>query len=325
MNDIPANDLWWLTSYLPMEKQTANEAFINLNLGIAIGVIGLLWSAKYVFGLFQENALAPRTAPLVKTLMVTGLFSLFFLITTQWVGRMTYEQLRPEQEQTARPTKGASPSRHQHRRADKADVYILLAIASALLVGGGYAFTAMHDLGLVAHMFGFSFGVGICAEFGKLLAVALILAPTLKLLKSRQSLLPFMMAGLGFGLGEALFYFREYSLHNIEWLAYSVRSTWSVLLHVSWSTISGYLILKSVKKLPDTFEIINPFGATFWYLVMFLIPAAVLHGVQDALLVHDEFVYALFIGIASQSLGWLALKQFKKKARQPQAPEPALE
>jgi RsiW-degrading membrane proteinase PrsW (M82 family) len=191
----------------------------------------------------------------------------------------------------------------------------LLVLAGVIIVGGGYAFTAMHDLGPIAHFFGFSFGVGLTAELGKLIAAAIILSPGLGLLKNRTRLLPFLIAGLGFGLAEALLYIADYSTTDLKGTEHYLRGTWSVLLHVSWAAITGYIVLKSWKKVPETGEILDVFEGTFWSLIIAMIATGLLHGLYDALCAHDEPVYALLVGALSLFLGWKACEPYKTRQR----------
>jgi hypothetical protein len=320
MSDAAELDPWKLTSYLPREATSVEVGLLPLNSETFIGLLGLGWIMLYTLGYVQRQNLASRNTPVLKSLLVAGIFSLGFTMATQWVGHTTYDYLRPNGEQTEPAQAQKSPPSKQHTRAHRGNVFLFMALVAVLIVGGGYAFTAMHDLNLFLHMLGFTFGVGLTAEFGKLIAASLLLSPILALTKSRRSLLPFILTGLGFGIGEALFYFRDYAGTETAWLAYWLRGTWSVLLHISWCTISAYVILKYNDHVPEPAALINIFQEVFWGMVIAMLPAAILHGVHDALLAHDEVGYAVLFGLLSMGLGWEAARRFKKLPRP--KPEP---
>jgi len=295
-------DLWRLTSYLPMGENSIETGMFRWNTEVCLGLMGIVWVTFYIFNKIKKQGLAPNNAPLFKTLFVVGVFGLCFTLATQWVGRSTYDYLRPDDEPPASSQKGKSPPKQKvHRTHHRSDGYILLVVAIVMLIGGGYAFTAMHDLGLIAHFFAFTFGVGLTAEFGKLIAVAIILSPGLGLLKNRTTLLPFLIAGLGFGLAEAFLYLGDYSMAEVNGIEHYLRGTWSVMLHTAWAAITGYMVLSFQSKSPE------------WYLGFVMIPAALLHGLYDALCAHNEPIYTLLIGLVSLLLGWLACQRFKIK------------
>ncbi len=308
-------DPWRLTSYLPMGEKSIASGLFRWNVEVFIGLMGVIWVTFYVLAKIQSERLAPQSAPLFKALFIAAVFCLGFTLATQWVGRMTYDHLRPDDRPPATSQNGANHQRHRPHHANKGDLITLLVLAGVIIVGGGYAFTAMHDLGPIAHFFGFSFGVGLTAELGKLIAAAIILSPGLGLLKNRTRLLPFLIAGLGFGLAEALLYIADYSTTDLKGTEHYLRGTWSVLLHVSWAAITGYIVLKSWKKVPETGEILDVFEGTFWSLIIAMIATGLLHGLYDALCAHDEPVYALLVGALSLFLGWKACEPYKTRQR----------
>ncbi len=308
-------DPWRLTSYLPMGENSIASGMIRWNIEVFLGLMGVIWVTFYVLAKIKRERLAPQSAPLFKTLFIAVVFCLGFTLATQWVGRMTYDHLRPDDRPPATSQNGNNHQRHRPHHANKGDLVTLLVLAGVIIVGGGYAFTAMHDLGPIAHFFGFSFGVGLTAELGKLIAAAIILSPGLGLLKNRTRLLPFLIAGLGFGLAEALLYIADYSTTELKGIEHYLRGTWSVLLHVSWAAITGYIVLKSWKKVPETGEILDVFEGTFWSLIIAMIATGLLHGLYDALCAHNEPVYALLVGALSLFLGWKACEPYKTRQR----------
>ena len=302
MESFDIIDLWRLTSYLPMGENSIATGMFRLNIEVCLGLMGLAWVTIYSFNKIKKQGLAPTKAPLFKTLFVAGVFGLCFTLATQWVGRTTYDYLRPDDEPPASSQKGKNPPKQkEHRTHRPRDNYILIVLAIVMLIGGGYAFTAMHDLGLIAHFLAFTFGVGLTAEFGKLIAVAIIVSPGLGLLKNRTTLLPFLIAGMGFGLAEAFLYLGDYSMAEVNGIEHYLRGPWSVLLHTSWAAITGYMVLIFQSKSPE------------WYLGFVMIPTALLHGLYDALCAHNEPIYALLVGLVSLLLGWIACQRFKIK------------
>lgn len=317
MEEFDFINLWRLTSYLPMGENSIASGMFRWNVEVFLGLMGIGWVSFFVLNTIQKQRLAPNNAPLFKTLFVVGVFGLCFTLATQWVGRTTYDYLGPDDEPPASSQKGKNPQKHRPIRGS-AGFYAILIMAGVTIIGGGYAFTAMHDLGLVAHFFAFSFGVGLTAELGKLLAAAILISPGLGLLKNRTTLLPFLIAGLGFGLAEAFLYLGDYSLAHVGSIEHYLRGTWSVLLHTSWAAITGYILLSSKSKVPEIGEVLD-FTGTFWALLFVMLPAALLHGLHDALCAHNEPLYALLVGLVSLCLAWLACERYKLKPRNTKA------
>jgi RsiW-degrading membrane proteinase PrsW (M82 family) len=305
-----------LTSYLPREAASLEVGLFSLNTGTVLGLLALGCITLYGIRYIQQQNVVYRKSHLHKSLFLVVLFSLGFTMATQWVGHTTYDYLRPKGEQTEASHIQKKPDSQKHTRATRAGAIAIMAMLSVMVIGGGYAFTAMHDLSLPLHILGLTFGVGLCIELGKLIAVSLLLTPTLDLTKSRRSLIPFVLTGLGFGIGEALFYFRDYAATETFWLAYCIRGTWSVFLQISWCTISGYMIVKYNKEVPETSGIFDVFnGGSFWAMLILMLPSAILHGVHDAFIVHKNVDAAAGIGMISIALGWMAALRFKKIPR----------
>lgn len=101
MESFDTIDLWRLTSYLPMGENSIATGMFRLNTEVCLGLMGLAWVTIYIFNKIKKQELAPNNAPLFKTLFVVGVFGLCFTLATQWVGRTTYDYLRPDDEPPA--------------------------------------------------------------------------------------------------------------------------------------------------------------------------------------------------------------------------------
>jgi RsiW-degrading membrane proteinase PrsW (M82 family) len=312
MEEFDFINLWRLTSYLPMGENSIASGMFRWNVEVFLGLMGIGWVSFFVLSTIQKQRLAPHSAPLFKTLFVVGVFGLCFTLGTQWVGRFTYDHLRPDGEPQTSSQKGRNPEKHRPARTSRGNGYAFLILIVLMIIGGGYAYTAMHDLGLVAHFFAFTFGVGLTVELGKLIAAAIIASPGLGLLKNRATMLPFLIAGLGFGLAEAFLYLGDYSMGQASGIEHYLRGTWSVLLHTAWAAITGYMVLRSESEIPEVGQVLDV-SDTFWSLIFVMLPTALLHGLYDALCAHNEPIYALLVGLVSLSLGWLACQRYKIK------------
>lgn len=307
-------NLWRLTSYLPMGENSIASGVFRWKFEMLLGLTGISWVSFFILGKLRKDRLAPQDASLLKPLFVAIVFCLGFTLATQWIGRRSHDFLQPEEQAPDTSQNGKNPSQHRPHRANRGNIFMLLAAAGVIIVGGGYAFTVMQDLGPVTHFFAFSFGVGLTAELGKLLAAAILDSPGPGLHRNRPTLLPFLVAGLGFGLAESLLYLGDYSMAAVNGIGYYLRGSWSVLLHTSWAAITGYMVLSARSKVPEIGEVLD-FTESFWAILFLMLPAALLHGLYDALCAHDEPIYALLVGLMSLGFGWLACGQFKAKPR----------
>ena len=114
----------------------------------------------------------------------------------------------------------------------------------------------------------------------------------------RYSLTPFVVAGLGFGGGEALHYFAAYNLMESGFTMYLVRAWWCVPLHAAWALITGDRIVRSFNGIPDVGTLKRD---DYFALLGAAMPSIVLHGFYDAFCFHD---IPLSWGIGIVSLIW---------------------
>lgn len=207
------------------------------------------------------------------------------------------------------------------KMSSKAGAVVALIALLFLVIGAGYAFTAI-DLSGFWHFLAYSAGVGLPEETAKGLAgmmIVLWVARSWGRLDQKISgrkhcalfVGCFAIAGLGFGTGEALKYFGFYARQDSGLVWYVVRALWCIPLHGVWSMVTGlivYLALegRSYAQLsgvaegasPDTLTKITDCLARFGLIVLMAsIPAALLHGLYDAAAWHDS-ILMWFLGLA---------------------------
>jgi RsiW-degrading membrane proteinase PrsW (M82 family) len=168
---------------------------------------------------------------------------------------------------------------------------IVLWIA-AYIIGWGYSRSLEPD-SFVEHIFSFSLGAGVVEKLIKGFAGLFFFFFVLRGYSQDKygcetksvprTALAFTLAGLSFGAGEAIFYFQVYSSLGSEPSIYILRAVWCVLLHGTWSFLTGVLfgVVDSPGGPPQS-------DAVAWaMLVGSLLPAVLLHGIYDACCVHS--------------------------------------
>jgi len=173
----------------------------------------------------------------------------------------------------------------------------LAILVVTILVGGGYAFS-FADVSFTTHLFSCTIGIGFLEESAKCLAALLVFAGFYRQHGFRYSLTPFVVAGLGFGGGEALHYFGTYNMIESGFATYIIRAWWCVPLHAAWALIAGERIVRRFNGVPDIGKLK---GNDYVALVGCLFPSIALHGVYDAFCFHDIF---LSWGVGIASLVW---------------------
>jgi hypothetical protein len=268
---------------------------------ILIGGMALIGVCGFFLGAIRTKASNVHQLSVLKPLLVGVLVSLGMTMATQTVGRTTYGVVAEGDRTSSRTTRHVGQAAVRSLaifKKGKGIIAIIAVFALLMLIGGGYAFTAI-DLPVWGHMIAFTVGVGLTEELCKFLAASVLMLPALRIFNHRASLLPYVMAGLAFGVGESIYYFSHYSEGGAEAANYLIRAIWCVSLHVSWSIIVGSLVIREFKDTPDLGDF---FGGKFLTLLILVLPAAVLHGIYDAFCVHDIILGALVIGMIS--LGW---------------------
>lgn len=291
-------ELWRLTSYV---SNAAEAPRAMDGEAILIGGMALVGVCGFYLGKIRAKAGELGQGMVLKPLLVALFVCLGMTLATQAVGRATYgyvaEGDRPSSAFRKAATQGAVRSLGSFKKG-KGLVFIAAVFAFLMLIGGGYAFTAIQ-LPLWGHMIAFTVGVGITEELCKLLAVSVLLVPSLMIFRCRASLLPYVMAGLAFGVGESFIYFKGYSDAGLDVTMYLIRAIWCVTLHVCWTVIVGRMIIDHLKETPTPEEFLTSKG---FKVLLLILPAAALHGVYDAFCMHDNLIGGLIVGMIS--IGW---------------------
>lgn len=126
----------------------------------------------------------------------------------------------------------------------------LAILVLTILIGGGYAFS-FADVSFPVHLVSCTIGIGILEESAKCLAALVVFAGFYLQRGVRLSLTPFVIAGLGFGGGEALHYFGTYNMIESGLSTYIIRAWWCVPLHAAWAVIAGERIVRRFNGIPD--------------------------------------------------------------------------
>jgi RsiW-degrading membrane proteinase PrsW (M82 family) len=177
------------------------------------------------------------------------------------------------------------------------------------LIGYSYAAAMDPSSGFFSSLAGFTFGVGLCEEFVKLLPLLLCLRRGVAL-DLRGAVAWGMAMGIGFGVSEAIHYAGAYynGIYGAE--VYFIRFISCVSLHTVWSGLAAALAWSRREE----FE-----APEKWYGI--LIPAVfsiggsmVLHGVYDTLLKRELDVLAFVAALASfAAFFWVASKKVEEE------------
>jgi hypothetical protein len=179
-------------------------------------------------------------------------------------------------------------------------IIIFVVLIVLLSIGAGYAFTGM-ELPFLFHAIAYSTGVGLPEEFTKAVAGCVILYNVLPQNTDNPTtqprvLLAFGLAGLGFGAVEALKYFGIYAMTDQELAIYFVRALWCVPLHAAWTVIAGSFFIRHCPA--SGAEFLKNLWPNLGKLLLACIPAILLHGVYDAMCVHN-IAFCWVVGAAS--------------------------
>ena len=234
------------------------------------------------------------------SLVVTGICSIILVLVLQSVANFAFNIAFAG----GAYTRGAA-SLARGLEHSKGGVAILVV---TILIGGGYAFS-FADVSLPTHLVSCTIGIGVLEESAKCFAALLVFADFYRKQGFRYSLTPFVIAGLGFGGGEALHYFGTYNLIESGFATYIIRAWWCVPLHAAWALIAGERIVRRFNGIPDIEKLKGDDYATLFGC---LFPSIVLHGVYDAFCFHDIFL-SWGVGIASLVWGFSILARPKEQ------------
>jgi len=232
-------------------------------------------------------------------LLVTGIASIVAVLLLQSVANIAFNTAFAGEYSTGTIRAGA---RIAH---SKGGIAIMVL---TLLIGGGYAFSYV-EASLLTHMASCTIGIGFLEEGCKCVAALAVFAMFYKNKGVKYSLAPFVIAGLGFGGGEALHYFGTYNMAESGFMIYIIRAWWCVPLHAAWALIAGDRIVRKFNGVPDITALK---GDDYWTLLGCLMPSIVLHGVYDAFCFHD-IPLSWVVGIVSLVWGFKILSRPKEQ------------
>lgn len=233
-------------------------------------------------------------------LLITGICSIVAVFILQVVANFAFSMAFGGEYSATTRRLGAGIARYNKR--------VLAILVITLLVGGAYAFS-MVEASLLTHMASCIIGIGFLEEAAKCAAALIVFSSLYENKGVRYSLSPFVIAGLGFGGGEALLYFGAYNLMESGVMIYLVRAWWCVPLHAAWAIIVGERIIRVFQGVPDLGTLK---GDDYWKLLGCLLPAIILHGIYDALCFHTNPL-SWAVGIASLLWGFFILAKPKER------------
>ena len=306
-------DLWRFTSFLAEQgwsKEITPDAYIGFAALLVVMVLVLKRVEAKCHGIHQFNAIKPMAAGM---LLCLGL-----CLGTQAVGRQTFKLVADAADSSEKSKisgrnvgKGLSSLAGGGRNRSKIVIGSFVVACLLFILGGGYAFTSV-DLPLWGHMLAFTLGVGFTEELCKVAVAILLLHPLIGIFSHRKSLLPYILAGLAFGVAESFIYFQDYLRAGCGLSIYLVRAFWCVLLHVSWTMIVGRSILREFKETPTFSELCS---TKFFTLLWLILPVAAIHGIYDALCVHEFLGGMFFSGAASLVFAYLVFDAYQEPGR----------
>jgi RsiW-degrading membrane proteinase PrsW (M82 family) len=230
-------------------------------------------------------------------LVITGICSIVLVLVLQVVANFAFN-LAFSGENTGRTMQaGAQISRNRGG---------LVVLVLTLLVGGGYAFSFV-EASLLTHIFSCTIGIGFLEEAAKCLSALIIFGMFYQDKGYRHSLAPFVIAGLGFGAGEAFHYFATYNLYEMGFGIYLIRAWWCVALHAAWTLIVGDRVIRAFNGIPNLDKLT---GDDYWKLLGCLAPSMLMHGFYNAFCFHN-IPLSWIVGIGSLIWGFAILNKPK--------------
>src|SRR5439155_8730084 len=151
--------------------------------------------------------------------------------------------------------------------------------------------------------FGFTFGVGLCAEICKALPLLVHYRNhQTSFLSWRAACLIGLISGVGFGVSEGITYSSDFYNGLAGGDTYLVRFVSCVALHAVWTGAAAIFIYKQQALLQSAENI----WAVMGYSIVLVSVPMVLHGLYDTLLKKDYHVLALIAAVAS--FAWLTFQ-----------------
>jgi RsiW-degrading membrane proteinase PrsW (M82 family) len=220
-----------------------------------------------------------RTIRLLAYIPLFALVSVLAVILFQWAAQWIH-QLIYSRPLVAAQTVAAG-------RGERDVIFRIAVLILAFLVGWGYSRSLQPD-SFGEHIFSFTLGTGVLEEAVKAVVGMIIFAVALDEFSrgekvARRPALAFILAGLSFGAGEAIFYFQAYSGMDLGPSYYVLRAVWCVLLHASWAFLTAVLLYVCVLRIGDFSRDLELAAKAF----LCILPAALLHGIYDACCMHS--------------------------------------
>jgi len=160
-------------------------------------------------------------------------------------------------------------------------------------IGFSYRCAADGGSGFLSSFFGFTLGVGLCEELCKALPVAFYLSSDQAKRSVRLACLVGLASGAGFGISEGISYSIEY-YNGIQGIGiYLIRFLSCVSLHALWAGGVAILMYRNQDHLEYSWE------AAYSFVVFYLLPAMILHGLYNTLLTQDHALLAAVTALAS--------------------------
>lgn len=208
----------------------------------------------------------------------------------------------------AHAVQGIGKSLSRNPRAAGVAAVVAVTLILLLVVGAGYAFSAI-DLPFLPHFIAYTVGVGLLEECTKAVAGVVVCYWIVQQAPDdtpkghhRRVMAAFGLAGLGFGAGEAFHYFGVYNELNAGMGWYAVRAIWCVALTCELDVDLWRIIASSLPVLWDKTIDLRKIGGL---ILVSCIPSMILHGFYDAACLHGSslcWVTGIVSMIAAMSL-----------------------
>lgn len=168
------------------------------------------------------------------------------------------------------------------------------------LIAYSYQTAADPDANFLLSLFGFTFGIGFCEEFAKIL-------PVWFMLEKREAawnaaLVTGLVSGVAFGVAEGVHY-SEYSYNGVAPLiTYLIRFVSCVALHAAFTGGAALFIERRYDRLSRAESPLEIMAV----MLVYLLPTMLLHGLYDTFLKVNMLSWSVLTAFAT--FGWLALQ-----------------
>ena len=177
---------------------------------------------------------------------------------------------------------------------------VMLIFNIIKFIGFSYHAATDPNTGMLASLFGFTFGVGLCEELCKALPVIWAIKTQRFTGGWRDACRWGFLCGVGFGVSEGIMYSGDYYNGYDTGGIYVVRFISCVALHATWSSAAAIALFRRQGLLHNA----DHWGLELLSIIGILIVPMALHGLYDTLLKKEHDVGALFVAVLS--VAWLA-------------------